>query len=317
MIPFSLVLSLPIQNLSWCPGWPLSVAGAVVLHLGPLDESLVRPQDIYLCIRPGSSPIGRPEFTVAWYAPQTGRVSFRALDPTCDDGASLGPLYLEAMLAEELPQLLQTLLVGVERVICRLPVDDLSFPSLTTLATAPVHNNDTHAVSTNNQWSSVNSKTTTSHDNDDVDDHTEAEGSCSGAPRRPVESGLKRRELITKNKMMGTKYALLRAIKTENSNQQQQQQSNSPGQTEVNAMATLLDDGSSSSGGAGAGTGFGLGGGLAFPHIDSDEESADEAGKRIGSGKSKQLQFLLRLSTMLIRFRIIMWMIMGPSCDVY
>lgn len=253
----------------------MTIAGAVVLHLGPLDESVVRSQDIYLCVRPSGSK-GSPELAVACLSTQTGRVHFRSIDPDSTKGASLGPLAVEAMLAEELPQLLQTLLVGVERVICRLPLDDLSFPSLTT--TSNTHNNDTHAslALPHNNLSATNAtanipKSTDTNDHE-YDEDAEVEGTA-GANRRPNESGLKRRELITKNKMMGTKYALLRAIKSENSSLQ----SGSPGQVEVNAMDALAEDIS--------GAGLGLGGGLAFPHIDSDEESADEANKRSGNGQ--------------------------------
>lgn len=254
----------------------MTVAGAVVLHLGTLDESVVRPKDIYLCVRPNRTS-RCPEFALGWYSQQTGRVSFRPLDSDCISGASLGPLALEAMLAEELPQLLQTLLVGVERVICRLPLDDLSFPTSSY--------NDTHKllVSSDNATAdtppSIISSSSTGHDDEEL---AEVE---SGGHRRPLESGLKRRELITKNKMMGTKYALLRAIKSEKTSSAQ---SSCPGQqaplAEVNAMYAMADEG-------GGAEGFGLGGGLAFPHIDSDEESADEATKRSGSGQGKWRRF--------------------------
>lgn len=206
---------------------------------------------------------------MASFSTETEHVQFHLIDTNDLKGASVGPLSLEAMLAEELPQLLQTLLVGVERVICRLPLDDLSFPS----SSAHNPNNDTHErlpVSPNNA-SATNATATTAqstsckNSNADEDPNTEVE---SGGQRRPIESGLKRRELITKNKMMGTKYALLRAIKSENINLPP----SNPLQAEVNAMDALTDDSS----------GNGLGGGLAFPHIDSDEESSDEATKKNG-----------------------------------
>lgn len=256
------------QNLTWCQGWPLSIDGSVVLHLGPLDESVVRPQDLYLCIRPGDST-SQPELSVGWYSIPTGRVTFRSLDPTQITGASLGPLSLEAMLADELPQLLQTLLVGVERVIGRLPIDDLSFPKSNndtheSLVPSKTHNaSPTNAIANHSKWRTSN----------DCKDNTEVE-----SVRRPIESGLKRRELITKNKMMGTKYALLRAIKSENSSPP----SNSPVTTEFNAIEAVADVGFE---GGGA---MCLGGGLEFPHIDSDEESADEAKQRNCLGKGKE-----------------------------
>lgn len=250
------------------------------MHLGPLDESVVRPQDLYLCIRPGPPPRGPPEFCIAWYGTQAGRVTFRSLDPNEINGASLGPLSLEAMLAEELPQLLQTLLVGVERVICRLPLDDLSFPPLTTAA---ILNNDTHESLARNAsvtYATANISKSTIDIDDEEHDHTEV-----GSQRRPIESGLKRRELITKNKMMGNKYALLRAIKSENTGQPG---ATSPSQGELSPMEALAAA-------DGSGAGMCLGGGLAFPHIDSDEESADEAGKRNGSGKGTNFNFFTDL----------------------
>ena len=159
------------------------------------------------------------------------------------------------MLAEELPQLLQTLLVGVERVICRLPLEDLSFPPSST--TAKHNSHDTHEP-----YSTAAAICTS------PDGSHQGELDIDGVHnRRPLESGLKRRELITKNKMMGTKYALLRAIKNEN---------NSP---QSGAMAgDSLGEGSN-------GMGMCLGGGLAFPHIDSDEESVEDVTKKCITGK--------------------------------
>lgn len=254
-----------------------------MLHLGTLDESLVRPQDLYLCIRPtpvatATTSSTSPEFCVGCCSAKTGRVIFRPL-PVVDNKniangtSSLSPLLLEEMLAEELPQLLQTLLVGVERVICRLPLDDLSFPSLS-------HNNndnpssmvspDTEAATTYNSVSLSSCSSSSGAPLDSLD--------SENGQRRPIESGLKRRELITKNKMMGTKYALLRAIKSENSNSQVVGGVGS-GQAEALAMDQLHQQSLSDDN-----AGFCLGGGLAFPHIDSDEESVDEATKRSGSG---------------------------------
>ncbi|XP_055707443.1 uncharacterized protein LOC129804301 isoform X2 [Phlebotomus papatasi] len=171
------------STLSWRPGWPLCVSGALVLHLGALEESLVRPQDIYLCVKPNpsekSSERNQPQLQAVWHSSKTG-IIYRRLSPQRD---ALSPLAIE-MLADDLPQLLQSLLVGVERVICRLPLDDLTFPASAAVEEALA----------------------------------EEENGNSAAPRRLPESTIKRRELITRNTMISNKYTLLRAIKSESGN---------------------------------------------------------------------------------------------------
>lgn len=275
----------------------MSIAGAVALHLGTLDESLVRPQDLYLCIRSNNDDESRTtkhvtqfrtQFCVCWYSTEEGRVLFRAVEPESIDGISaLGPLSVEEMLAEELPQLLQTLLVGVERVICRLPLDDLSFPSSSNT------NNDTHHYQHRSMVSPDNASATnaTANSSDSsmisTDEGVLQNAEAESIQRRPSESGLKRRELITKNKMLGTKYALLRAIKSENKSQA----NNGGGQPEVSVMMDQIVLAEEDRNGAG---GFGLGGGLAFPHIDSDEESSDETNKPLGADKGKLIYWGLK-----------------------
>uniref|UniRef100_A0A182FHZ9 Uncharacterized protein n=1 Tax=Anopheles albimanus TaxID=7167 RepID=A0A182FHZ9_ANOAL len=137
------------QNLSWCEGWPLAVPGALVLHLGAIDESLVRAQDTYLCIRPeqdtskaelyavwrgatsaaaaapsaaNTEPIPSPPSSTS--SPPSSSIVYRRLDPLRDP---ITPLAVE-MLTEDLAGLLQNLLVGIERAISRVPLEDLSFP---------------------------------------------------------------------------------------------------------------------------------------------------------------------------------------------
>lgn len=233
--------SCQLQTLTWCKGWPLAVAGSVVLHLGSLDESLIRHQDIYLCLKPGENG---PELCAAWYSPKLSRIVYHQLDPGKDP---ISPVSIE-MLADELPQLLQSLLVGVERVICRLPLDDLSFPSTSTKAAA---NNEDAAVA--DQEPAIKDEKTSNE---------------IAARRPPFETGIKRREQITKNKMPNNKYALLRAIKSETTTTSQ----NLP-TVSTDVSTTPSEDGDQPSMPL-----FCLGG--SFPHIDSDEESADEASKR-------------------------------------
>ncbi|XP_054273864.1 pleckstrin homology domain-containing family G member 4B-like isoform X2 [Macrosteles quadrilineatus] len=95
-------------------GWPLSLGvRGVVLHLGELDASLLRSRDCYLCVRvPNHQP---PQVALVWSG---GSVS-----------PSPPPSALAMMTAtEELPELLQHLVVSVERAIERVPLDDLPFP---------------------------------------------------------------------------------------------------------------------------------------------------------------------------------------------
>lgn len=115
-----------MQTLLWQKGWPLTIGNrALVLHLGSIDESTVRASDFYFCIKP--STIDAPvQLCVCWRCPKTSNFNIKEkiLDPDRD---SLSPLSIE-MLAEDLTQLLQTVLVGVERAISRVPLDNLTFP---------------------------------------------------------------------------------------------------------------------------------------------------------------------------------------------
>ncbi|EAT44609.1 AAEL004066-PA [Aedes aegypti] len=101
------------------------------------------------------------------------------------------------MLAEDLPTLLQNLLVGIERAICRVPLEELSFPT---------------------------QECTTTTINDEADDRQNNNGSLPPEPSERQDKyiltpgtpkiGLKRRELITKNKLINNKYALKRIAST-------------------------------------------------------------------------------------------------------
>ncbi|XP_065087755.1 uncharacterized protein Pura [Ochlerotatus camptorhynchus] len=104
------------------------------------------------------------------------------------------------MLAEDLPALLQNLLVGIERAICRVPLEELSFPTGEFTGTA------------------------TSTISDEVDDRQNNNGILPPEPTDRQDKyiltpgtpkiGLKRRELITKNKLINNKYALKRISST-------------------------------------------------------------------------------------------------------
>lgn len=95
-------------------GWPLSLGSrGVILHLGELDSALLRSRDCYLCVRVGSE--AKPEVALIWSG------GSRSSSP---------PLSALAMMTatEELPELLQDLVVSVERAIERVPLDELPFP---------------------------------------------------------------------------------------------------------------------------------------------------------------------------------------------
>uniref|UniRef100_A0A182TVS4 Uncharacterized protein n=1 Tax=Anopheles melas TaxID=34690 RepID=A0A182TVS4_9DIPT len=214
-----------VSDLSWCDGWPLAVAGALVLHLGALDESLVRSQDTYLCIRPepdtskpelyavwrGTSPPSAAAAAAAGAAPASSTVAcssattqphpsivYRRLDPIRDP---VTPLAVE-MLTEDLPALLQNLLVGIERAISRVPLEDLSFPTPDGGLTVPA---------------SVTTATTAPSDpdgdeNGELLNEAGRPAANSSTPGTPKLGLLKRRELITKNNklLINSKYTQLK-----------------------------------------------------------------------------------------------------------
>lgn len=155
-----------------------------MLHLGPLDECLVKASDLYLCVHPstGSSDAcnssKRVHLCAVWHKFESDKIVYHILDPDKDPLTSIS---LE-MLTEELPQLLQTLLVSVEQTINRIPFDELAFPS------AALEEDDEAADA-----NSMRKKAVTS--------------SPHGSPK----CGLKRREIITKNnKALHGRYALRR-----------------------------------------------------------------------------------------------------------
>ncbi|CAO1324103.1 unnamed protein product [Diamesa hyperborea] len=93
------------------------------------------------------------------------------------------------MLAgEDLPQLLQSLLVGVERAICRVPLDELTFPH------CPLLSAESSAI----DYSPPSSDNLSSN--------------------KRLECNLKRRDLITKNNCISNKYALKRALSSHSTN---------------------------------------------------------------------------------------------------
>ncbi|XP_021923306.1 uncharacterized protein LOC110831512 isoform X4 [Zootermopsis nevadensis] len=110
-------------------GWPLSLGSSgVILQLGELDPTLLRNRDCYLCVRRGTGP--RVEVAFVWKC--EAFLSSRALAVTSPPHSALEtPVTLEMAATDEgqdLPGLLQSLLVSVERAIERVPLDVLAFP---------------------------------------------------------------------------------------------------------------------------------------------------------------------------------------------
>lgn len=255
-----MVFLIYFQCQHWRPGWPLTVAGAVVLHLGAIDESLLRPEDLYICIKLNDQCV--PQLCAVWRDLPTLKVVYHYLDPLHD---SFSPIGLE-MLAEELPQLLQSLLVGVEHAINRVPLDELTFYH---------KDDDGKLLNTSNSNNII--KTDAQH--------------LSLTPIGSPKCGLKRRELITKNKSIN-KYAALKRMSNKSENDKinnthsvktQNDDGGGGGNDGVETEATIVSYGSPEP------TSnlplFCLG--RSFPHIDSDEESGDDMIKSntVESGK--------------------------------
>jgi hypothetical protein len=198
------------------------------------------------------------------------------LDPDKDP---ITPLHIEMLAGEELPHLLQTLLVGVEHAICRIPLDELTFP----LQVSCEHN----SIGTNYLFDdkSINGK--------------------------KIECNLKRRELITKNNSINKKYAAVTNVKRitcngssinniiqcDNESEVTAFDAECSNKDSVDSTNDILNVNNDQTATASTLPLFCLGG--SFPHIDSDEESGDDA-KKIQSGKWKLKLKFFRVSVLAI-----------------
>lgn len=205
--------------------------------MGALSESLIQTQDIYLSIQSVNSHT--PAELCAVWRNNDQKIISKKLDPDKD---FLSPLALD-MLGDDLPTLLQNLLLGIEHSICRVSLDDVVFPG----TNGSSHNRDEpdYTLATTNGSTESNN---TTHANGSKSQRT-----CS----------IRRRELITKNKVIiNTKYPLKRmnAIK-----QGSDKVDNVTAENENKTMDSPLDPSSMPL--------FCLGG--SFPHIDSDEDGDD------------------------------------------
>lgn len=177
------------------------------------------------------------------------------------------------MLAgEDLPHLLQTLLVGVEHAIQRIPLDQLTFPP------SPILSNDS--------------------DQNVIEYAADFSIDDRNAASKRAECNIKRRELITKSISTNKKYAIKRISCSGRSNQLTKNESKARDEEPIvpkTLESTMkLGEISSSSTFSVMPSSmtipetstlplFCLGG--SFPHIDSDDESCDET-KSIQTGES-------------------------------
>lgn len=243
----------------WYEGWPLAIKnGALVLHLGSIDESFIRNQECYLCVRSVKSNVAAALY-VCWRASSLnestnskppGEITYRELDPDKDP---ITPLHIEMLAGEELPHLLQTLLVGVEHAICRIPLDELTFPS---------------SIS---KFNSLD----VSHDQIASDTASLIDDKNALSKRTTTECNLKRRELITKNNSINKKKYAIKRISQSGSicdNESETLDDEVCDKEYVNEVPLTSPPITTSTLPL-----FCLGG--SFPHIDSDEESGDDAKK--------------------------------------
>lgn len=177
-------------------GWPLAIHGKVILQLGKLNESIVTASDFYLCIKPCviySGEKDRVNLCAVWRSQKSQKIVYKTLDPIKD---SLTSISLE-MLTEDLPQLLQSLLVSVEQTINRVPFDELAFPKYNDDDEIDHHKANNDTILGQKQEIRANSS--------------------DGSPK----CAIKRREMITKNKPIQNRYTLRRmSIKSEMDNQE-------------------------------------------------------------------------------------------------
>nr|XP_023018868.1 uncharacterized protein LOC111507754 [Leptinotarsa decemlineata] len=139
-------------------GWPLCLGqSGVVIHLGPLNVSVLRNRDCYLCVRNRSSP--GLEVTLTWR--QHHQIYCRSVaefrDPlhSLDDimcssirsASNLETISYEDYDGTDLPEMLHSLLVSVEHAIKRVPLDDLTFPCPQCLQYLPLDRQEDDVVS--------------------------------------------------------------------------------------------------------------------------------------------------------------------------
>lgn len=270
-------------------GWPLAIHGKLILQLGTLNESILTPTDIYLCIKPATSISydrkrgHHVDLCSVWRSHKTQSVIYQILDPYKH---SLTSISLE-MLTEDLPQLLQSLLVSVEQTIGRVPFDELAFPKYPDDDGGGGHGSvDNHKF--NESSTAANQK----------NEQATISGIGIGSPK----CAIKRREIITKSKPLQNRYTLRRmSIKMESDSREKRHVVEAtvsthpsllappppPPPPQPTTTATITTSSTSATTTLNTNTNmnatnnamplFCLGG--SFPHIDSDEDSCDDGTK--------------------------------------
>lgn len=167
------------------------------------------------------------------------------------------------MLAKELPELLKNLLIVVERIINRIPLEDLQIDDCNVES---INRDYCYTAGISFNSSSIKNKSILPH---------------TTSAKYPLDAtlscGLRRQELITKNKQINTKYTL-RRMSSANSGVDLSTSSTIVN-NDVNKLSTENEFESREIMQMPL---FCLGG--SFPHIDSDEESDDEIIK-VNNGK--------------------------------
>ncbi|XP_070135632.1 uncharacterized protein Pura isoform X3 [Drosophila bipectinata] len=292
------------ESWLWHPGWPLATPnGALVLQLSDSEIAhALRPAELYLCIKLETSTEPEAEDIPRLYAfwrstrPQE-TVQSQCIDHENPRQLPLSVLQLEMTTAAaaimatdggELPQLLQNLLVSVERSIERVSLNELQ------MQLHPGQGEDLLDEANNNNNSCMGLGIASGISNNHSSNNSNS-NSLVGSPK----CGLRRSDLITKNKLFNNRYMLRRLT-----NRQDSMNSTSSGNSNVSDRSSS----SSSSGGeelltnsieakkrsshtsstttnnnnnneaCGTSTSpalplFCLGN--SFPHIDSDEEPCD------------------------------------------
>ncbi|XP_046808528.1 uncharacterized protein LOC111680493 [Lucilia cuprina] len=212
----------------------------------------------------------------------------------------LSPLALE-MLSDDLPQILQSLLIGVENSLERLSLNQLPqipFNGDGNGGDTSCHNNNLSANTT-----ATGTTTQTSSSSSSLRDEKNHYGTLNGRLQLPnsPKCALRRSELITKNKLHNNKYMLRRLT-----NRQDSMNSTSSGNSSASGLSNASSDSDSYAKSHLINTAttttipqtetktnelnspalprFCLGN--SFPHIDSDEENTEDKRNSLTDGSS-------------------------------
>ncbi|KAI8121287.1 Puratrophin-1 [Lucilia cuprina] len=245
------------EALIWCQGWPLvTPIGEVILHLGGLDDVEVKSAEIYLCVKTAETN-KEPQLYAIWRTPTENPLintltstTTAAKTTTSESGSTLKScqldyqdhtLYLSTlaleMLSDDLPQILQSLLIGVENSLERLSLNQLPqipFNGDGNGGDTSCHNNNN--LSANTTATGTTTQTSSSSSLRDEKNHY---GTLNGRLQLPnsPKCALRRSELITKNKLHNNKYMLRRLT-----NRQDSMNSTSSGNSSASGLSNASSD---------------------------------------------------------------------------